>query len=138
MLTVEWKGGLAFEADPPSGEKFVMDAMPDVGGAGLGPTPVEALMAAVAACSGMDVLSILQKKRQQVTGYRIEVTAVRGPEGEWPRPIVSFVVRHVVSGDDLDPAAVARSVELSDTKYCSVIATLRAAPTVTSEWRISD
>ena len=138
MVQVEWKGGMSFEAQTPSGATVVLDAHPESGGGGTGPTPVEALLSAAAACSGMDVLSILQKKQQKVTAYRIEVDGVRGPEGVWPRPFQSISVRHFVQGEDLDPAAVARAVELSDGKYCTVIMTLRAAPVVTSEWQIED
>lgn len=136
MVTVEWKGGMAFEALPPSGNKFVMDAISEVGGQNLGPTPMEALCASVAACSAMDVIPILLKKRQSVTAYRIEVEWTRGPEGVFPRPITSMVVRHILSGENLDEASVARAVELSDEKYCSVMATLRATPTCVSEYRI--
>lgn len=136
MVSVEWKGGMAFEANPPSGNRFVMDAIPEVGGENLGPTPVEALCSSVAACSAMDVISILQKKKQVVTGYRIEVEWTRGPDGVYPRPITSMVVRHIVSGENIDPAAVARAVELSDTKYCTVVSTLRSAPAIVSEFRI--
>lgn len=113
-----------------------MDGHPESGGQGLGPTPMEALLAAAAACSAMDVVSILEKKRQTVASYRIEIEGERGPEGEWPRPFTRLSVRHVLSGEGLDPVAVARAVELSDTKYCSVLATLRAAPEVTSSWAI--
>lgn len=136
MVSVEWKGGMAFEAHPPSGNRFTMDAIPEVGGENLGPTPVEALCASVAACSAMDVISILQKKKQTVSGYRIEVEWTRGPEGVYPRPITSMVVRHIVTGANIDPAAVARAVELSDTKYCTVVSTLRSAPAIVSEFRI--
>lgn len=136
MVSVEWKGGMAFEANPPSGNRFVMDAIPEVGGEDLGPTPVEALCASVAACSAMDVISILQKKKQTVTAYRIEVEWTRGPEGVYPRPITSMIVRHIVAGDNVDPVAVARAVELSDSKYCTVVSTLRSAPAITSEYRI--
>lgn len=138
MLTVNWQGGMAFEALPPSGNKFTMDAISEVGGENKGPTPVEALVASVAACSAMDVVSILQKKKQKVEAYRIEVEWKRGEEGVYPRPILTMVVRHIVKGENLDPIAVARAVELSDTKYCTVIATLRAGPAVTSEYVIEE
>ncbi len=127
---------MAFEATPPSGVKFVMDAHPESGGNNLGPTPLEAMLASMAACSAMDVISILRKKKQNVTSYRVEVEGERGPEGEYPRPYLSLRVRHIVKGENLDPAAVARAVELSDTKYCTVISTLRAAPKVESVWEI--
>lgn len=127
---------MAFEAVPPSGNRFTMDAYPDSGGKNLGPTPLEAFVSSMAACSAMDVISILQKKKQKVTAYRVEVEGERGPEGVYPRPYVSLVVRHIVSGEDLDQSAVERAVELSDQKYCSVLATLRAAPKVESVWEI--
>ena len=138
MVTVNWAGGMAFEADPPSGNKFTMDSHEDFGGANLGPSPVEALLSALAACSAIDVLSILQKKHQQVTAYRIEVDGERPPNGVFPRPFTSLVVRHIVTGVNIDPTAVERAVQLSDDKYCSVIATLRANPKVTSEFRIEE
>ena len=136
VMTVNWLGGMAFEADPPSGSRFVMDSDPEHGGRQLGLSPVEAFLAAAAGCSGMDVLSILSKKRQIVTSYHIEIEWTRDPEGDWPRPIRSIVLRHVIQGKDIDPAAVERAVELSDEKYCTVVATLRASPVVCSEYRI--
>lgn len=129
---------MAFEAFSPSGNAFTMDATPEVGGKNLGPTPVEALCASVAGCSAMDVISVLTKKKQTVTAYRIEVEWTRGPDGVFPRPVTSMVIRHVVSGPDLDPAAVARAVQLSDEKYCTVISTLRTAPPIRSEFLIVD
>lgn len=132
---VTWKGNLAFEATPPSGQVFRMDAHPDKGGT-QGPTPMETLLSSAAACSGMDVISILEKKRQKVTAYRVEVEAERVPEGTWPRPFTRIRFRHVVEGENLDPAAVARAVELSDEKYCSVLATLRAAPEIESGYEV--
>ena len=127
---------MAFESMPESGKNFIMDASPDAGGQGLGPSPLEALVSSVAACAAMDVISILRKKQQEVSAYRIEIDGVRGPEGVYPRPYTSLNVRHFVSGTNLDPVAVARSVELSDTKYCSVVSTLRLGPEITMNWEI--
>ena len=66
--------------------------------------------------------------------YRVEIDGERGPRGVYPRPFLSITLRHIVRGENIDPAAVARAVELSDTKYCTVITTLRAAPEVKSEF----
>lgn len=127
---------MAFEATPPSGVKFTMDAYPESGGQGLGPAPFEVFVCSLAACSAMDVISILKKKKQTVTAYRVEVDGERGPEGVYPRPYLNMTVKHILSGENLDPEAVKRAVELSDTKYCSVIATLRQSPTIVSEFEI--
>jgi len=136
MVTVDWIGGLAFEAKPPSGKNLIIDSHTEFGGTGRGPTPVEAFLSSVATCSAIDVLSILKKKKQDVVSYRIEIDGERPPHGQFPRPFTSLVVRHIVAGNGIDPAAVARAVELSDQKYCSVIATLRGGPAVTSEFKI--
>ncbi len=136
LVTVEWKGGMAFEATPPSGNSFVMDAVPEHGGIGLGPSPFEALLSSIAACSAIDVVTILQKKRLNISKYSIEVTWVRPEEGIYPRPIVSAVVTHKISGDNLDQDSVRKAVELSDEKYCSVIATLRSPVQVESRFEL--
>lgn len=113
-----------------------MDSHPDFGGQNLGPSPLEALLSSIAACSAVDVVTILQKKQQKLISYRIEVEGVRAPEGIFPRPYTSLTLRHIVQGDNVDPAAVERAVQLSDEKYCSVLATLRFSPEVKSEWSI--
>jgi putative redox protein len=133
MVNVNWIGGLAFEADPPGGARLVLDAGPDPK---KGASPLEALLASAAACSAVDVVLILEKKRQKLTSYRVEVEGVRSPDEEYPRPYLEITIKHIVKGVELDPVAVRRAVELSDQKYCTVIATLRAAPTVRSEWQI--
>lgn len=129
---------MAFEATPPTGNKFVMDSLPETGGTSKGPSPVEALLGAAAACSAMDVMSIMAKKRQVVTSYRVEIEGERDQAGQWPRPFLSIKLRHIIKGENIDPVAMARSVELSDEKYCTVLATLRAAPKIESEWVIEE
>lgn len=136
MVTVNWLGKMAFEATPPTGNKIILDAHPESGGENLGPTPVEALLASLAACSAMDVISILEKKRQVVTSYRVEIDGERIPVGTFPRPFTSITIKHIVSGESLDPVAVERAVELSDTKYCTVVSTLRLGPKIESVWSI--
>jgi putative redox protein len=136
VLKVHWQGGMAFEVEPSSGFRFVMDGSLEHGGRELGPSPVEALLSAAAACSGMDVVSILEKKRQVLTRYQIEVEWEIDAKGDWPHPIRRIVLRHILEGKDLDPLAVTRAVELSDEKYCTVVATLREPPEISFEFRI--
>ncbi|MBN9504259.1 MAG: OsmC family protein [Armatimonadetes bacterium] len=100
MVTVNWNGMMAFTSEVPSGNGFTMDAYPGVGGENRGPTPVEALLSSIAACSAMDVISILRKKQQKVTGYQILIEGERVGEGTWPRPFTSIVIRHRLTGED--------------------------------------
>ena len=136
LTTVEWKGGMVFESTPPSGNRLVMDISVAEGGTNSAPTPVETLLSAIAGCSAVDVVMILAKKKQVVTSYRVEIDGKRGPEGVYPRPFTSMVIRHILSGENLDPAAVARAVALSDEKYCNVLSSVRSGPSVTSDWVI--
>jgi len=98
------------------------------------PTPVELLLVSVAACTAVDVVSILQKKRQTVTDYRVEITGER--RDEHPRYFVKMHVHHIVYGDDVSAQAVASAIELSDTKYCSVAATVRPTVEITTSFEI--
>lgn len=136
-LVVHWRGDMVFESETPSGGNFKMDTHPDYGGTRQGPTPLEALLASSAACGAIDVLSVLHKKKQNVRNYRVEVVWERGPEGVYPRPITAMRIRHIVNGDDIDPAALERAVQLSDEKYCSILATLRIPVAVQSNWEIA-
>src|SRR5215210_1727071 len=85
-------------------------------------SPVELLLIALGSCTAVDVISILKKKREQVTNYRVEVRGQR--RSEHPRSFTRMEVRHIVTGQDISERAVAQAIELSETKYCSVAATL--------------
>jgi putative redox protein len=90
-------------------------------------SPVETVEAALAACSGMDVVSILVKKRQQLTSYRIEVEGEQ--RDEYPQIYTRIELTHVIEGTVLLEAAVRRAIELSASKYCPVNAMLSAGAT---------
>ncbi len=97
-------------------------------------TPMELLLIALGSCTAVDVISILKKKRQQVTDYRVEVTGAR--REEHPHSYTRLEVKHIVRGRGVSERAVARAIELSDTKYCSVAATLRGAAEIVSSYEI--
>lgn len=109
---------MRFEAATESGHTIVLDSQEG----DTGSRPAELVGVALAGCTGMDAISILRKKRQPVTGYRVEVAGQQ--VDHHPHNFVRFDVVHVVEGDGVDPAAVARSIELSATKYCAVGSTL--------------
>ena len=101
---------------------------------GSAASPMELLLLALGGCTGVDVIEILKKKRQHVTDYRIEVHGDR--REEFPRAFTKLYVKHIVSGRGVSEPAVARAIELSDQKYCSVAATLRGTAEVVTSYEI--
>ena len=97
-------------------------------------TPMEMLLLALGGCTAVDVISILHKKRERVTGYRVEVRGER--REEHPRKYTRLEVRHVVRGHNVSEKAVRQAVVLSEEKYCSVAATLRPAAEIVSSFEI--
>lgn len=123
---VNYTGGMRFTAEAGSGHQFVMDTPTDEGGASGGFSPMELPLVALAGCMGMDVVSILRKQRQDLTGYDV---AVRGERADQhPKVFVRVTVEHTFTGHGLRRDMVERAIELSRTRYCSVSAML--APTV--------
>ena len=112
--------GLRFTARTGSGHEIVLD---DSEG-NAGPRPVELLLVGQAGCTAMDVMSILQKKRQDETRYEVSVSAEQRDSN--PAIYTRADVVHIVEGPAIDEAAVRRAIELSATKYCSVAAMLSA------------
>jgi putative redox protein len=131
---VELLDGIAFEARTGTGHALVLDASPEAGGQERGPRPIEIVLVALAGCTGMDVISILRKMHQDVTGYRIEVQGTRA--AEHPRVFTVITVEHIVTGIGLAPEAVERAVKLSRDRYCSVGAMLDKAARVTHTWKV--
>jgi putative redox protein len=136
-ISVRWVEEIQFEATLPSGCSLTFDSESEEHPRPNGPSPLEAFLAAAAGCSAMDVIGILVKKRQKVKSYRVEVTGERDKSGEWPHRVTAITLNHILEGEQLDEDAVRQTVELSDQKYCTVVASLRAAPQVSSVFTIS-
>jgi putative redox protein len=128
---VHFGGNDFFIGVSPSGHAVTLDVDHERASA---PTPMELLLIALGGCTGVDVVGILKKKRQLVTDYRIEVSGER--RVEHPRSFTKMHVHHIVSGAGIDRTAVARAIELSESKYCSVAATLRPTAEITSSFEI--
>jgi putative redox protein len=92
------------------------------------------LMMSIAACTAVDVISILQKKRQDVVDYRAEISGTR--KEDHPRGFTAFHVHHIVHGRSVSEKAVADAIQLSDEKYCSVADTVRPAAPITTTFEI--
>jgi putative redox protein len=122
---------MAFHAEPSSGHPMDFDDRESNTGA----SPVETVLSALGACSGMDVVGILAKKRQDVISYSVVVTGVQ--RDEYPQVYTEVVMIHEVSGRNLSEAAIRRAIELSALKYCPVNAMISAgATTVHHRYRI--
>ncbi|MCG6550700.1 MAG: OsmC family protein [Candidatus Magnetominusculus sp. LBB02] len=114
--------GMKFVAEADSGHAIVIDGDHEAGGDDAGLRPSELLLIATGGCSAMDVISILKKKKQEVTGFEINVTGDKA--AAHPKRFQKVVVEYVVKGKNISEEAVVRAVELSMTKYCSVKATI--------------
>ena len=125
-------GDELFVAITPSGHAQVLETNHERASAA---TPMELLLIALGGCTAVDVASILKKKRERVTDYRVEVRGTR--REEHPRAFTRMEVRHVLRGRDLSERAVASAIELSETKYCSVAATLRAGVEIVTSYEIT-
>ena len=129
--TVHYAGDDFFIGVPPSGHAQTLDVKSDRKAA---PSPIESLLISVAACTAADVISILEKKRQDVRDYNVEITGER--VDEHPRKFIKFHIHHIVHGRSVSEKAVADAIELSDTKYCSVAATVRPTAEITTSYEI--
>ena len=122
---VTWNGGMQFEGTADSGHKLILDSSPDVGGADSGFRPMELMAISLAGCTAMDVISILRKKRQEITAFEVKVDAPRAKEH--PHVFTEMTVTYVLRGRGIDAAAVERAMQLSEEKYCPAQAMLRQA-----------
>jgi putative redox protein len=134
FINVKWDGGLRFVAIDSSGHSIVMDASKSFGGEGSGFSPMQLLLVALGGCTGMDVVNILRKQRQEVDDLEIVVSGERAEEP--PRVYNNIRVEYRIKGKDIKENAVKRAIQLSEDKYCSVGAMLRAKAKVTSNYGI--
>jgi len=129
-----WVEGYLFEGQDSSGREMQMDASVEAGGKGAGFRPAELPMMALAGCTGMDTMEILQKMRQDITGLEVAVSADK--KDGYPAGYDGISVRYVIRGRGLDREKVERAVKLSEEKYCTVGRALSAATTITHEIEI--
>lgn len=129
--TIHFAGNDLFVGITPSGHALTLDIDHERASA---PTPMELLLVALGSCTAVDVISILQKKREAIKDYRVEVRGQR--RDEHPRSYSRMEVHHIVRGRNISEKALAQAIELSETKYCSVAATLRPATEILSTFEI--
>ena len=131
--TIRYAGDDFFVATPPSGHSLTLDMN---GERSSGASPLELLLVALGGCTAADVVSILRKKREIVTEYRVEVRGER--REEYPKSFRRIEVRHILHGRSLSDKAVADAIQLSDEKYCGVSATVRPTAEIVTSYEIHE
>jgi len=134
--TVRWQpdAGMAFVAETGSGHLMTMDGAPDGGGRNLAPRPMETVLAGTGGCTAYDVVLILKRGRQPVSGCSVRIEADRATED--PKVFTRIHMHFTVSGKGLNEAAVARAIALSHEKYCSASAMLAKTAQITTGFEI--
>jgi putative redox protein len=136
MLTskVKWVNGLQFVGESGTGHAIVLDADEASGGKNTGMRPMELLLIGIGSCSGMDVASVLQKKKQNFSDIEINVKGQKADT--YPKKFTEIEIEFIVKGKDVSEEAVKRAVELSMEKYCSVKATLEGVAKIKFSYKI--
>ena len=123
IVTTTWKENMEFESDNPSGLNLTMDAGEESGGEGKGYRPKALMLASLAGCSGLDVVSLLKKMQAEVADFKIDVTAEL--TDEHPKFYNKVKVDYHFSDKELQPKKIQKAVNLSVTKYCGVMEMFR-------------
>jgi putative redox protein len=131
---VTYVNGLQFVGEADSGHAIVMDGTPDVGGRNTGLRPTELLLIGIGGCSGMDIVSILKKKKQDVKGVEININGQKAEN--YPKKFTEIQLEFVIAGKDISEEAVKRAVQLSMEKYCAVKATLEGSAKINYSYKI--
>lgn len=136
QVSLDWKQGLSFHGSAPSGHSVDLSAYKDVGGAGDGFAPEELVALGLGGCTGMDIISILQKKQQDVQKLQLRVTTQK--RDEHPKVWTHALIEYIVTGSNIDPAAVERAIQLSSEKYCLVQNMLKASVKIETRYEIKE
>ncbi len=131
---VKWLEQSTFVAQSGSGHSVVLDGPPEAGGQNLGVRPMEMVLMGLGGCTAFDVVDILKKKRERVSGCVVEIEAERAETT--PKVFTKIHVRYIVTGKDIKEESVKRAVELSAEKYCSVSLMLGKTAAMTHDYQI--
>ncbi len=131
---ITWAGGVAFIGETGDGHKIVMDGAPEGGGRNLGARPMETLLLGMGACTAYDVVSILQKSRQDIQDCRISMSATRADDH--PRVFTNIHIHFTLIGRELTEKQVEKAIALSAEKYCSASIMLGKTAKITHDFEI--
>lgn len=132
--TVRWHDGMSFIAETGSGHMVAMDGAPEAGGRNLAPRPMELLLAGAGGCTAFDIVMILKRGRQEVSGCEVKLSAERAEAD--PKVFTRINLHFVVTGKDLKADAVERAIKMSAEKYCSASIMLGKTAVMTHTWEV--
>ncbi|HNQ43056.1 MAG TPA: OsmC family protein [Candidatus Cloacimonadota bacterium] len=135
VVNTKWTGGMSFDANV-NGHHIIMDIAKDSGGTDAGPRPKAMLLAALAGCAGMDIVSILEKMK--VEGYALDIAAEADSTTEHPIIYHTITVKFQFTGDNLPPEKLKKAVNLSTERYCGVSAMLNKAANIIPKIYLND
>lgn len=135
-ITIDWVRRMQFVAQDDKDHAIVLDTSHENGGDNSGPTPAKLLLIAVAGCTSMDVVDILKKSRQKITGLSVSCRGVQNEE--YPKYFKEIDLLYHIKGEGLDPARVERAIRLSEEKYCSVGATVSGKAKISIQYIIEE
>ncbi len=133
-IQLDWKTNKHFQGINESGVCVNIDASKDHGGEGKGPSPMELMFMGVGGCTGMDVIDMLKKMRQDVTGLTINIRVNRADDH--PKVFTKMFIEYHIYGNQIDTNSAERSIQLSREKYCSGIAMMRKTAEIEFKWTI--
>ena len=133
---IKWMQDVSFKGSSESGHEVVLDGPEELGGKGLGMRPMEMMLIGMGGCTSFDVVTILKRSRQQITGCIAEIEATRADE--IPKVFTSIHIHFLIKGIDLQEKAVERAIELSANKYCSASIMLGKSVKITHDFVINE
>lgn len=131
---ITWLNGRTFVGESGSGHAVVMDGAPENGGRNLGVRPMEMMLLGLGGCTAFDVVMILEKSREKVTGCEVSLEATRAEED--PKVFTHVKMIYRLTGDNLKTTAVERAIKLSSDKYCSASKMFEKTATIEHEWMV--
>lgn len=131
---IKWVRKREFIGETESGNKIRMDIAIEKGGGNTGPTPMELVLLALGGCTGLDVVSILEKKRAKLEGIEIKINAEKTEEH--PKVFKKIKIEYIFRGKDLKESDLKTAIELSQEKYCSVSAMLNKTAELSYTWKV--
>ena len=133
-IEMNWAGGMKFESTSAFGHHIATDTAEQHGGTSDGYKPTELILYGIAGCAGVDVIRLMKKQRQEITGLKIEVIAHQ--QDDYPKPFHTFEVKFIATGKNLEEKRLKKAINMSEEKYCVVSQTMQEKAEIKTSYKI--